>query len=137
MPFDTSGAGPGGYQPPETPSTVPQHDPPVIPRGDLPPIIDGEEYVVLMKLTQTGAEQADALEARFGEFSAAVTDLGGFVEFYYSTLGPYDLAGGVTLPDDASAFSLAATLSTQGYVSPLTMKAVRLWPAIAPHNHPH
>ena len=140
MPFDTSGTGPGEYQPPEGPTTVPQDDPPVIPQPELPGAAEGEEYIILMKLTEAGAQQAEQPNTRLHELSGLVQILGGQVRFCYATRGPYDLVAGVSLPDSASAFGLVTGLLERGLVTPTTMNAMSLPTTLFdPHviNHPH
>lgn len=89
-------------------------------------------YLLLMKLTSEGARHVDAIPERYEELDALVDRCGGHVAFYLLTMGPYDIAAAVFVPDDESAMILALRLTEQGYVTTLTMKAFDVVPALIP-----
>jgi uncharacterized protein with GYD domain len=80
-------------------------------------------YLLLMKLTEKGAEKVRESHHRYRELQALVGGLGGHVAFFLMTMGPQDYAAAVFLPDDEAAMVLAVSLTEAGYVTTMTMKA--------------
>ena len=92
-------------------------------------------YLLLMKLTERGAAHVDGIPDRYKELEQLTLDHGGHVAFYLVTMGPYDIAAAVFVPDDESAMTLAMRLTEQGYVTTLTMKAFDIVPWFGPFGN--
>jgi len=68
----------------------------------------------------------EELSYHFEELQRMTERLGGRVRGYFITMGEYDVVTIVRLPDDESAFDLAAQLTRHGWVRTTTARAFSL-----------
>lgn len=83
-------------------------------------------YVMLMKLTATGAANVDGLPQFIQALQEMVSSNGGTTLLACATLGAYDLVLAADLPDDGAAMILAADIAEGGQVSTETLKSFTL-----------
>ena len=80
-------------------------------------------YISLINWTDKGvASYKDTLD-RAEAAQAVAAKFGGSLDATYWTIGPYDVVGISTMPDDESATAFALALSSQGSVRTTTMRA--------------
>ena len=65
----------------------------------------------------------DRAAGRLDGLKKRLTELGGTVEAFYLTLGPYGTVTVLTLPDDETMAALALSLGASGDVRTVTMRA--------------
>ncbi|MDL5361484.1 GYD domain-containing protein [Halalkalicoccus sp. NIPERK01] len=80
-------------------------------------------YVVLVNLTQKGAENIDQSPDRLEQVKEATESLGGEYRDFYMTFGQYDFVYIADLPDDEAAAHLALTYGRGGGGETETLKA--------------
>jgi uncharacterized protein with GYD domain len=80
-------------------------------------------YMVLFNYTEQGIRAIDRAAGRLDALKKRLTELGGAVEAFYLTMGPYDTVAVLTLPDDATMAALALSLGASGNVRTVTMRA--------------
>jgi uncharacterized protein with GYD domain len=80
-------------------------------------------YMILFNYTEQGIRTVRDAGPRLDGLKLTLRALGGEVQAFYLTLGPYDTVAVVTLPDDATMARLALDLGAAGNVRTLTMRA--------------
>jgi uncharacterized protein with GYD domain len=80
-------------------------------------------YLVLFTYTDQGIRSVRDAGPRLDGLKATLEQLGGAVQAFYLTMGPYDTVAVVTVPDDATMARLALSLGSVGNVRTLTMRA--------------
>jgi uncharacterized protein with GYD domain len=80
-------------------------------------------YMVLFNYTEQGIRAIDRAGGRLDGLRKRLAELGGALEGFYLTLGPYDTVAILTLPDDQTMAALALSLGSAGNVRTLTMRA--------------
>ncbi len=80
-------------------------------------------YLSLIKWTEQGVRDIKQSPGRLDAVKQAARDAGGKVVFFYLTLGDYDIATLMELPNDEVAARLLLTLASQGNVRTTTLKA--------------
>lgn len=80
-------------------------------------------YVLLVNLTQKGAENIDQSPARVDAIKERTRSMGGEPVALYMTFGEYDFVYIVDLPDDETAARLALTYGRGGAGETETLKA--------------
>lgn len=80
-------------------------------------------YLILFNYTEQGIRTVRKAGPRLDRLKRTLQDLGGEVEAFYLTMGPYDTVAVVTLPDDATMAKLALSLGAVGNVRTVTMRA--------------
>ena len=80
-------------------------------------------YMVLFNYTEQGIRGIDRAAGRLDGLRARLTELGGSLDAFYLTMGPYDTVAVLTLPNDETMASLALSLGSAGNVKTLTMRA--------------
>jgi uncharacterized protein with GYD domain len=80
-------------------------------------------YMILFNWTEQGIRTVREAGPRLDGLKRTLEDLGGKVQSFYLTMGPYDTVAVVTLPDDATMAKLALSLGAVGNVRTLTMRA--------------
>ena len=80
-------------------------------------------YLVLANWTEKGLHEIQESPARFDAFKELCKEHGGRIVAFYMTMGPYDMAIIVELPDDATLARLALMGGKQGDTRTLTLKA--------------
>ena len=80
-------------------------------------------YMILFNYTEQGIRTVREAGGRLDGLKRTLEELGGNVQSFYLTMGPYDTVAVVTLPDDATMAKLALSLGAVGNVRTLTMRA--------------
>ena len=80
-------------------------------------------YMVLFNYTEQGIRGIDRAAGRLDGLRTRLTELGGSLDAFYLTMGPYDTVAVLTLPNDETMASLALSLGAAGNVKTLTMRA--------------
>src|SRR2546422_1282167 len=80
-------------------------------------------YMILFNYTEQGIRTVREAGPRLDGLKRTLEELGGKVQAFYLTMGPYDTVAIVTLPDDATMAKLALSLGAVGNVRTLTMRA--------------
>jgi uncharacterized protein with GYD domain len=80
-------------------------------------------YLSLINWTDQGVRNVKGSPQRFDAFKQAVEADGGRVIFFYMTLGEYDLATLLELPNDETAARALLAVSALGNVRTTTLKA--------------
>jgi uncharacterized protein with GYD domain len=80
-------------------------------------------YMILFNYTDQGIRAVKEAAGRLDGLKRRLRELGGEVQAFYLTMGPYDTVAVVTLPDDATMARLALSLGAAGNVKTLTMRA--------------
>jgi uncharacterized protein with GYD domain len=80
-------------------------------------------YIILFNYTEQGIRSVREAGPRLDGLKGNLKELGGEVQAFYLTMGPYDTVAVVTLPDDATMTKLALSLGAVGNVRTLTMRA--------------
>src|SRR5258705_13198007 len=80
-------------------------------------------YMVLFNYTEQGIRAIDRAAGRLDGLKTRLVELGGAVEAFYLTMGPYDTVAVLTLPDDETMAALALSLGASGNVRTVTMRA--------------
>jgi uncharacterized protein with GYD domain len=80
-------------------------------------------YMILFNYTEQGIRTVREAGSRLDGLKRTLRELGGEVQAFYLTMGPYDTVALVTLPDDATMAKLALSLGSVGNVRTLTMRA--------------
>ena len=80
-------------------------------------------YMILFNYTEQGIRTVKDGSSRLDGLKRKLREMGGAVEAFYLTMGPYDTVAVVTLPDDATMARLALWLGAAGNVRTLTMRA--------------
>ncbi|MBI2170741.1 MAG: GYD domain-containing protein [Chloroflexi bacterium] len=80
-------------------------------------------YLSLIKWTEQGIRDIKQSPARLDAVKEAARAAGGRVVFFYLTLGDYDIATLMELPNDEAAARLLLTIGGQGNVRTTTLKA--------------
>src|SRR5438067_13773902 len=80
-------------------------------------------YMILFNWTEQGIRTVREAGPRLDGLKQTLEALGGKVQSFYLTMGPYDTVAVVTLPDDATMAKLALSPGAVGNVRPLTMRA--------------
>jgi uncharacterized protein with GYD domain len=80
-------------------------------------------YMILFNYTDQGIRTVKDGANRLDGLKGRLRELGGAVEAFYLTMGPYDTVAVVTLPDDATMAKLALWLGAAGNVRTVTMRA--------------
>jgi uncharacterized protein with GYD domain len=82
-----------------------------------------ETYIVLANYTQQGVANIKDAPARIDEGRKAVEAAGGKVVGWYLTMGRYDVALIIQVPDSKTAATLLLALGGQGNVRTETLRA--------------
>jgi len=80
-------------------------------------------YLSLIRWTDQGVRNVKDSPQRFDAFKQSVAAAGGQVIFLYMTLGEYDLATVVELPNDETATQVLLSVAALGNVRTTTLKA--------------
>ena len=80
-------------------------------------------YMILFTYTDQGIRTVKDGSKRLDGLKQKLREMGGAVEAFYLTMGPYDTVAVVTLPDDATMARLALWLGAAGNVRTVTMRA--------------
>jgi uncharacterized protein with GYD domain len=80
-------------------------------------------YMILFNYTEQGIRSVREAGPRLDGLKRTLKDLGGEVQDFYLTMGPYDTVAVVTLPDDTAMARLALSLGSVGNVRTVTMRA--------------
>jgi uncharacterized protein with GYD domain len=80
-------------------------------------------FLSLIRWTEQGIRNVKDSPQRFDAFRQTVEAAGGRVIFLYMTLGDYDLATVVEVPDDERAAQLLLAVGALGNVRTMTMRA--------------
>jgi uncharacterized protein with GYD domain len=80
-------------------------------------------YMILFNWTEQGIKAVKDGAGRLDGLKRRLQELGGSVQSFYLTMGPYDTVAVVALPDDATMAKLALSLGSAGNVKTLTMRA--------------
>jgi uncharacterized protein with GYD domain len=80
-------------------------------------------YMILFNYTDQGIRTVKDGASRLDGLKRRVQELGGEVQAFYLTMGPYDTVAVITLPDDATMAKLALSLGAMANVRTLTMRA--------------
>jgi len=80
-------------------------------------------YMILFNYTEQGIRSVREAGPRLDGLKRTLKDLGGEVQHFYLTMGPYDTVAVVTLPDDTAMARLALSLGSVGNVRTVTMRA--------------
>ena len=80
-------------------------------------------YMILFNYTEQGIRTVRDGASRLDGLKRRLQELGGTVQSFYLTMGPYDTVAVVTVPDDATMARLALWLGAAGNVRTLTMRA--------------
>ncbi len=80
-------------------------------------------YLSLINWTDQGVRQVKDSPERYAAFKQAVQAAGGRVIFLYLTMGAYDLATVIEVPDDETATRLLLSVAGLGNVRTTTLKA--------------
>ncbi len=80
-------------------------------------------YLVLANWTEQGIRNVKDSPQRLDAFKQAAEAAGGRLIFFYMTMGQYDLAALVEVPDDHTFARLALNLGSQGNIRSTTLKA--------------
>ena len=81
-------------------------------------------YVLLSRLTDTGASTIKANPERITEVNHEIEEFGARVVHQYATLGAYDFVSVVEAPDLAAITRVSVELSSRGSVKIQTLSAV-------------
>jgi len=81
------------------------------------------QFVLLMNLTAKGAADIKAAPARIDEGLKAFEAMGGKVQDFVVTMGPYDYVAVGEAPSDEAAAAFALALAAQGNVTTTSMRA--------------
>lgn len=79
--------------------------------------------MILFNYTDQGIRAVKEAAGRLDGLRRRLRELGGELQAFYLTMGPYDTVAVVTLPDDATMARLALSLGAAGNVRTLTMRA--------------
>ena len=80
-------------------------------------------YLTLGKWTEQGIHNIKEGPQRLEAAKKAARDAGGKMVFFYLTMGEYDFASLLELPNDDAAAKLLLTLGSQGNIRSTTLKA--------------
>jgi uncharacterized protein with GYD domain len=80
-------------------------------------------YLTLVNWTDQGIRDVKRSPERLDALKEAVRAAGGRVIFFYMTLGQYDLATLIELPDDETFTRVVLNIASQGNVRTTTLKA--------------
>jgi uncharacterized protein with GYD domain len=80
-------------------------------------------YLSLINWTEQGIANVKDSPERLDAAKQAIEAAGGRMIFFYMTMGEYDLATLVELPDDDAAASVLLALGGQGAIRTTTMRA--------------
>ena len=79
--------------------------------------------MILFNYTAQGIRAINDAAGRLDGLKRRLREMGGQVQAFYLTMGPYDTVAIVTLPDDTAMARLALSLGSAGNVKTLTMRA--------------
>lgn len=79
--------------------------------------------MILFNYTQQGIRTVREAGPRLDGLKKTLRELGGEMQAFYLTMGPYDTVAVVTVPDDATMAKLALSLGAVGNVRTVTMRA--------------
>ena len=80
-------------------------------------------YLTLGNWTEQGIRNVKEGPQRLDAVKKAAEDAGGRLIFFYMTMGQYDFAALLEMPDDDSAARLLLTLGGQGNIRTTTLRA--------------
>ena len=80
-------------------------------------------YLSLINWTEQGIGNVKESPARLDAAKQAVEAAGGRMIFFYMTMGEYDLAMLIEVPNDETAASVLLALGSQGSIRSTTMRA--------------
>ena len=80
-------------------------------------------YLSLINWTEQGIGDVKESPARLDAAKQAVEAAGGRMVFFYMTMGEYDLAMLIEVPNDETAASVLLALGSQGSIRSTTMRA--------------
>jgi uncharacterized protein with GYD domain len=80
-------------------------------------------YLTLASWTDQGVRDIKGAPERLDAVKEAARAAGGRLVFFYMTMGQYDVAVLMELPDDETAARLALSIAGQGNVRTTTLKA--------------
>ncbi len=80
-------------------------------------------YLSLLNWTEQGIADVKSSPERLDAAKAAIQAAGGRMIFFYMTMGEYDMATLIEVPDDESAARVLLALGASGSIRSTTMKA--------------
>ncbi len=80
-------------------------------------------FVILGNFTEQGMKDMKNLKSRVEAAKEAISDAGGRMIFYYSTLGEYDFVSVAEVPDAETAARVVMAIGAAGNVRTQTMRA--------------
>ena len=80
-------------------------------------------YLSLINWTEQGMADVKSSPERLDAAKQAIEAAGGRMIFFYMTMGEYDLATLIELPNDEAAAAALLALGSQGSIRSTTMKA--------------
>lgn len=80
-------------------------------------------YLSLINWTEQGVSSVKDSPERLEAAKQAIEAAGGRMIFFYMTMGEYDLATLIEVPDDEAAAKVLLTLGGQGAIRTTTMRA--------------
>jgi uncharacterized protein with GYD domain len=80
-------------------------------------------YLVLANWTEKGIQEVKSSPQRLESAKQAIKAAGGRLVYFYMTMGQYDLAFVVELPDDDAAARVLLGIGSQGNIRTTTLKA--------------
>ena len=85
--------------------------------------VEMPSYLSLINWTEQGIGNVKESPARLDAAKQAVEAAGGRMIFFYMTMGEYDLAMLIEVPNDETAASVLLALGSQGSIRSTTMRA--------------
>ena len=80
-------------------------------------------YLILANWTDQGIRNVKDSPGRLGTFKQVIEAGGGRLIYFYMTMGEYDFALIVEVPDDVAASHVVLQLGSQGNIRTTTLKA--------------
>ena len=81
-------------------------------------------YIALLKFTDSGVRNIRESPKRLDDARQSFEAAGGGLAQFYLTLGPYDAVAIITAPDDAAYTRAMLMLTSKGFISSMTLKAL-------------
>ena len=80
-------------------------------------------YMVLFNYTEQGIRAIDRAAGRLDGLKKRLGELGGSLEAFYLTMGPFDTVAIISAPDDKAVARLVVSVAAAGNVKTSTMRA--------------
>ena len=81
------------------------------------------KYLILINYTEKVIASMDESPDRIKAVASAIEEAGGKLESFHLTLGQFDAASMVDMPDDVSLAKLLVSTAAHGYVRTSTLRA--------------